>query len=171
MTYKRPIVIIAGVCVILLAAFPLSLAGLFPWSGLNCWTTEIDVYSGRSRFTRYLYWIPIKRSFLDTALTKEFTPEDLSGLPSEWHPVYTGSPRIHHSPHHVYHGALSQIRDLEDFWKRTGANEELRRSNTIQFLRLWQKGVARDAQQFLDKIQEDASTNEIPDSMKVPAND
>jgi hypothetical protein len=48
---------------------------------------------------------------------------------------------------------------------------QLRRSNTIQFLRLWQKGTARDAQHFLDKIQEDASTNEIPVSMKLPAND
>jgi hypothetical protein len=171
MIHKKPGVMIAGVSAMLLAAFPLSLAGLFPWSGLNCWTTEIDVYSGRSRYTRYLYWIPIKRSFFDTALTKELTPEDLSGLPSEWHPVDTGSPRIHHSPHHVYHGALSQIRDLEYLWKRTGANKELRRSNAIQILRLWQKGDDLDAQHFLDKILEDASTDEIPDSMKVPAND
>lgn len=33
-----------------------SLFGLFPWSGVNCWQSDVDISSGRIRQTRYLLW-------------------------------------------------------------------------------------------------------------------
>jgi hypothetical protein len=172
MIHKRPILIIPGVLILLLLVYSLSLIGLFPWSPLNCETVEIDLYSGRSRYTRYLYWIPIKRVISDSALTKELTPEDLSGLPCEWQPVFTVSPRVRHSPHYWYHAALGQIRDIEDFWKRTGATKESRRFAAIQFLRLWQTGGTKEVQLFLDKMYEKLlEADKIPHSSKPPASD
>jgi hypothetical protein len=151
---KRLILSIYLCILLLLAAFPLSEAGLFPWSGLNCWTSEIDVYSGQRRYTRYLYWIPTQTSIYDTAITKELTPENLKGLPTKWYLVNTGSPQIHHSPHYRYHGAWEQIRDLEDLWKRTGATKESRRFTAIQILRLWQTGSTNEVRLLLNKMYE-----------------
>ena len=55
----------------------LSLFGLFPWSGVNCWQSDIDITSGRVRQTRYLLWIPVQRSVSDSALTRAVSPPRL----------------------------------------------------------------------------------------------
>jgi hypothetical protein len=150
-TKKKPLIIIIGVILLLLVAFCLSLAGFFPWSRINCSTTDIELCSGRTRYTRYLFWIPVERTVSASALTKELSPKDLPGSQCEWQPVVTLSPRVRHSPHYVYHSALSQIRDLESIWKAKRIPKESRRADAIRLLRLWQKSGCREAQLFLDE--------------------
>ena len=87
----------------------LSLFGLFPWSGLNCWQNDIDITSGRIRQTRYLLWVPVQRSVWDSALTRAVPPTVVAGSRPDWHAVVTLSPGLHHSPHYRFHGAIHQI--------------------------------------------------------------
>ena len=87
--------------------------GLFPWSGLNCWGNDIDIHSGRTRYTRYLFWTPVTRSVHDSSLTGALPPEDLVGRSADWHPVVTLSPGLRHSPHYRFDGAIHQYRELE----------------------------------------------------------
>ena len=96
----------------------LSLFGLFPWSGVNCWENEIDITSGRIRETRYLLWMPVTRSVQDSALTNVLSANGRKNSEADWHPVVTLSPGLHHSPQYRFHGAIHQIRELEFSWGR-----------------------------------------------------
>lgn len=131
----------------------LSLFGLFPWSRLNCSTIEIDLGSGRVRNTRYLFWVPVRRTVSDSALTKELLQTDIGTSQCEWQPVSTQSPRARHSPHYRYHGALSQIRELEIYWETAGVPKNCRRMAAIHLLHLWQdSGGTYGAQSFLNYL-------------------
>jgi hypothetical protein len=120
------------------ALFGLSLLGFFPWDPLNCWQNDIDITSGRIRYSRYLFWIPIRTTVFDSALTGALSPEDLAGRPAEWHPVATFSPGLHHSPHYMYHAAFSQIRELEISWDFGKMTPAARRETARNLLGLWQ---------------------------------
>ena len=121
------------------ALFGLSLLGCFPWSGLNCSQNDIDTTSGRTRYTRYLFWMPVSRTESGSALTNALTHEDLAGARADWHPVMTLSPGMHHSPHYRLHGAISQIRDLEIGWDFGKMTPAARRQTARSVLRLWRE--------------------------------
>ena len=127
----------------------LSLCGLFPWSGVNCSTADIDLQSGRIRYTRYIFWHPIRSRIWDSALTKALRPSDLPDGPPDWHPTTTWSPGVRHSPHYHYHASLTQVRDLEMFWRFTGADQEARRVDALQVLKLWRKIGCSGAERYL----------------------
>jgi hypothetical protein len=65
-TILRALLVVAAIPLGLLV---LSFFGLFPWSGINCTQSDIDLNSGRLRSTRYLLWLPVTRSVRDSALT------------------------------------------------------------------------------------------------------
>ena len=115
-------------------------AGFFPWSGLDCWTDEVDLGTGRTRHARFVYWYPARVEVHDSALTAALLPADLAGRPAEWHPVNTLSPGLRHSPHYRYHGAIWQIRELELAWDLAHATAAARRESARQVLRLWREG-------------------------------
>jgi hypothetical protein len=120
--------------------FLLSLTGIFPWSRLNCWRSEIDINSGRTRQIRFLFWIPFTGPVNDSPLTKALTAEDLAGRPEDWNSVNTLSPRQHYSPHHNFHGAFFQIHMLESCWESGRLTPAARRETARTVLRLWQEG-------------------------------
>ncbi len=117
----------------------LSLFGLFPWSGLNSWRYDIDINSGRIRYTRHLLWMEVTSFVRDSVLTKALSPEDLSGRTADWMPVTTLSPGQHHSPHHRFHGAIFQIRELESCWETGKMTPAARRVMARQVLHLWRE--------------------------------
>ena len=124
---------------VLPALYALSLLGLFPWSGLNCWQSDIDINSGRTRYTRYLFWISVTRSVRDSALTNALSSEDLAGQVPDWHPAVTLSPGLRHSPHYRFHSAIHQIRELEICWDFGKMTPAARRKTPRRVLRLWQQ--------------------------------
>jgi hypothetical protein len=73
----RALLVIVAIPLVLLV---LSLFGLFPWSGVNCWQSDVDIRSGRIRQTRYLLWVPVQRTVRDSALTRAVPPAETSGL-------------------------------------------------------------------------------------------
>jgi hypothetical protein len=151
-TVIRALLMIAAIPPTLLA---LSLIGLFPWSGINCTRSDIDLNSGRTRFTRYLLWLPVTRSVQDSALTRALSPDDRTNPGENWHPVVTLSPGLYHSPHYRYHGAISQIRELEICWKYGKMTPQARRETARQVLRLWHEaGSYFPADDYIQRVWE-----------------
>ena len=135
----------------------LSLFGLFPWSRINCWESEIDLNGGRLRHTRYVLWLPVSRAVRDSPLTQALAPGDRSNLGEDWQPVVTLSPGWRHSPHYRYHGAIHQIRSLEISWEFGKMTPEARRETARVVLRLWQReGGYMPAEDYLEKVWERA---------------
>jgi hypothetical protein len=134
----RGLLVLVAIPPILLA---LSMLGLFPWSGINCWQNDIDISRGRIRQSRYLLWIPVQRSVWDSALTRAVPPTAATGSRPDWHAVVTLSPGLHHSPHYVFHGAIHQIRELELCWEFGNMTPEAREETARHLLRLWQQNL------------------------------
>jgi len=55
-----------------------------------------------------------------------------------WHRVNTFSPGLRHSPHYLFHGALSQIQKMDVICDLNHAGPEKRREIAENILRLWQ---------------------------------
>lgn len=139
-----------GAIAILLAA---SQTGLLPWSRFNCWTYDVDIQSGRVRYTRYLLWLPVRRSVQDSALTQALTPTDFSQENPRWRKAMTLSPGVEHSPHYIFHSAINQIHKLELAWALADFTTGAKRLSAQNVLKLWQKsGNDSSADQYLDAL-------------------
>lgn len=137
--------------------------GLFPWSGINCTTEDVDIYSGRIRHSRYLMFIPIQRSVEDSTLTKALLPEDIANARTEWHQALTFSPGLRHSPYYVFHTAISQIDELNKVWHMAQFTADARRASAKRLLQLWQQsGSVAGAREYLQAISELALPKERP---------
>ena len=112
--------------------------GWVMWSPLNCWQYDVDIYSGRVRYKRYLLWIAVENRIEDSALTKALRRGDLNYAP-EWHTALTGSPGVHHSPHYRYHSAIHQIEMLQMTWNASNFSKEAYRESAQHVLALWQR--------------------------------
>jgi hypothetical protein len=133
----------------------MSQLGIFPWSPINCTSQEVDIYSGRVRNSRYLLFIPVRRTVEDSALTKALLPEDTASAKAEWHRVMTLSPRMHHSPHYIFHSAIHQVQNLELAWQMASFTSGARRKSAQRVLQLWQQSGRDDgADAYLQAISE-----------------
>ena len=147
-----------------LLLFGASLLGLLPWSPVNCWHRDIDIQSGRIRFTRYLFWMPIDQRIEDSSLTKALRGSDTAETAPEWRRVLTFSPGLRHSPHYRYHSAIAQVRELEMALSLATFTSETRRPSARRVLRLWQEsGEDRGARDYLRAVAELAlaTTNQV----------
>lgn len=142
---KRLLWILGAAASLLAAPFVLSLAGFLPWSPVNCWHYDVDIHSGRVRYTRYFAWIQVLQRVDETALSGALKPDDLPGAPGDWRRAHTLSPGTGHSPHYIFHSALAQIRQLEMAWKVGEFTPAARRASARRLLALWQPGQRDDA--------------------------
>ncbi|HEX4146431.1 MAG TPA: hypothetical protein VHY91_23215 [Pirellulales bacterium] len=127
--------------------------GLFAWSRINCSIQSVDITTGRLRDIRYVFWLPVHCQIHDSRLTAALRPEDLAGKVADWHPVNTLSPGIQHSPHHAFHLATWQIRELELLWGLGHFGPSLRRASALRVLALWQQsGNYREAGSYLQAL-------------------
>lgn len=143
--------IITTVCVLVALPVLLSLVGMLPWSRLNCWNYDIDIYSGRIRYTRFIAYISVNQRIYDSALSRELPPPDKQ---ADWYPVNTFSPRVRHSPHYAYHAALFQIERLDALWDCGEFTPSARRAICRHILALWQTENCEAATQYLDTLVE-----------------
>lgn len=85
---------------------------ILPWPGIYSWTEEIGLDSGRKRSCTNILWISTLSKESPTWLSDTLnTPDSLRE--TRWKPVNTTSPAVSVSPHYRYHGALSQIGEIE----------------------------------------------------------
>lgn len=132
-----------------------SLLGFFPWSPINCSHRDVDIRSGRVRFTRYILWLCVHESVEDSALTRALQPEDFAATIPAWRHAVTLSPGLSHSPHYIFHSAITQIRELELVWKHAEFTQAARRASAQRILQLWQQGGCDDdARPYLQALGE-----------------
>jgi hypothetical protein len=137
--------------------FFLSLIGLLPWSPINCWHYDVDIHSGRIRYTRYFAFIRISQHIDESALSRALQRDELQRAHPKWKRALTFSPGVHNSPHYVFHSAISQIRELELIWRLGEYTPSARRSSAKRLLELWQQGQSDDAaKQYLREIADNA---------------
>lgn len=145
------------VATLLALPFLLSFMGLLPWSPINCWHYEVDIHSGRIRYTRYFAFIRMSQRIDESALSRALQPDDLRETPPNWKRALTFSPGGHNSPHYVFHSAISQIQELELIWRVGEFTSAARRSSAKRLLELWQEGQSDDAAKpYLREISDDA---------------
>jgi hypothetical protein len=134
--------------------------GGFPfiyWSPLNCKYEDVDIHTGRIRTTRMLVWLKVSERIEDSALTKALAAEDVLGTEPEWRRVNTLSPGIGNSPHYAFHGAISQIGELESFWESFPLNPQMKRETALTVLSIWNErggrhGSFHTADRFIDEL-------------------
>jgi hypothetical protein len=140
---------VAGLVVLIAGASLLVVSGVFVWSPINCWHEDIDIYSGRIRRTSYLLWCCVSDRVEETAISEALPPEDLRARHPEWKRVNTFSPGVHHSPHYIYHGAITDAKLLADIWERGRFTPAERRQSTHTLLAAWQSGDMGEVEPIL----------------------
>ena len=147
LTYAT-IAVVAVPCMLICGVF----LGLLPWWSVNCSHHDVDLRSGRLRYTRYLFWVPVQEKIEDSALTKELRRGDVADTTPSWRRAVTHSPG-RHSPHYVFHSAIGQIRELEMLWRLADFAPEARRASAKRVLQLWQEhGHDREAGEYLRAV-------------------
>ena len=131
----------------------ISISGIFPWSPANCWHEEIDIRSGRIRYTRYILCCLISERITSTPLSEALQPSgSLAAIP-EWHRVNTFSPGTHHSPHYAFHVAIVQARTLSMLWIATEFTPDAKRESAHRLLSAWQHSKSYfNAGHYLDAL-------------------
>ena len=147
---RRPIVwaIVAVVALaVLLLVFPI----FAPWTPLNCQHQDVDIMTGRLRFTRYLLFRKVSERVEDSSLSKVLPADMVTAAGPQWRRVNTFSPGFSSSPHYAFHGAINQICTLSDIWERSevyGFPDDMKQRTALHILALWQHSeddyLARD---------------------------
>lgn len=142
---KRPIALAAIVCAVLLAVSLFILPLFFPWSELNCSHQEVDINTGRLRYTEYRFFRRVSERIVASSLSRALPLETVSGTVPNWHKVNTFSPGTRHSPHYIFHSAIHQITTLEHIWDEVAQSrptnlEEFKRATAHHVLALWKHG-------------------------------
>ena len=143
-----------------------------PWSPINCQHEDVDITTGRLRYSRYLMFCKVSERIEDSALTKVL-PLDVVGRGTpEWRRVNTFSPGVGRSPHHTFHGAIHQIHTLATLWNMAteyGFSEDLKQKTAMDVLAIWQQSgsyfLAGDYISCLYDVTDDAKRQRILTSL------
>jgi hypothetical protein len=120
---------------LILAVFVISL--FFPWSPIWCKHIDVDIATGRLRYSRYFMFCKVFEKIEDTPMTKALPPDVIAGSNPEWRRAFTFSPGLRHSPHYMFHGAIRQINTLERAWKKAeeyGFSKEMQQKTALDLL-------------------------------------
>jgi hypothetical protein len=137
----RHLVIWTTIAIAVLAALLFVVPLFFPWSPINCRYQDVDIMTGRLRFTQYLLFCKVSERIEDSPLSKALPPDMVATAKPDWQRVNTFSPGVHHSPHYIFHGAIGQIRMLGGIWeisKQYGLTDDLKQKTALHVLALWQ---------------------------------
>ena len=165
---------VVGIAGFLLALpFLLQLNGILPWSPINCWHYDVDINSGRIRYTRYFAFIMVSQHTEESALSRTLLPEDIKDSQPDWRRVFTFSPFYHNSPHYTFHSAINQIKQLETTWQIGKLTPAARRLSAKRVLELWQEGQSYHiADTYLHALSDIAfrsdAENKITDEKDLP---
>jgi len=110
-----------------------------PWTEINCRHQDINIKTGRARYSRYLWFVKISEEVRDTPISVALEGKviDVADI-KPWHRVNTFSPGLRHSPHYRFHGAFAQARKMEMTFELIDANSEERCEIAESILKLWQ---------------------------------
>ena len=141
MKKKSKIVFISvGILIGLIFILPFIVQIFEPWSEINCWHHDINIKTGKTRYSRYFWFIKFEENITDTWLSKSLHGEtvDVATI-DEWHHVYTFSPDVSNSPHYYFHGALCQVDDFEFAAEEYNFTPERKKVVAKNILTAWQQ--------------------------------
>ena len=164
-----------GVFLLTLSA-PLSASflGFFPWSPLNCWHYDVDINSGRIRYTRFFLFGQLAQRVEESSLSAALRSDDIAGQQPDWQRVHTLSPNVHNSPHYIFHAAMSQVRQLDLIWRIGNFTPAARRASAKRVLELWKQAQSdKGARPYLRALEglasEADSAHKSIDERDLPA--
>lgn len=111
-----------------------------PWSRLNNEEQELDLLSGRARFTRYFFYCKISQEVRETPLSEVLDSSHNNNGTERWVKVNVFQPGGSHSPHFIYHGAFAQTRQLANYWEIDNFTPSARAKSARQLLKVWRDG-------------------------------
>lgn len=131
-------VVMGALLAIPLGAFVLQ-PFFFPWTEFNCRHQEVDINSGRLRYSRYLFYFKISERTEDSALSRALSLgiKSANGSKPQWHKVNTFSPGYRHSPHYIFHSAIHQIRMLGPWLESDSVSADIRTKIAEDVVALW----------------------------------
>lgn len=127
-------------------------SALWKWPQLACRFEDVDIITGRIRVTRYLLYCNISEKIEDSILTQTIG-QFPDGLQPDWRHVNTFLPWRNYSPHHSYHGAISQIRGVEIIWQAYPFSDEAKKHVARTILYRWQSDRSYfRAERYIDDV-------------------
>ena len=122
---------------ILLMGFVIPKLQIFALSPIWCIHQDVDINTGKIRYTRYLLYCKINEKINDSLLTETIEPFS-ENIQPDWHRVNTFSPLIQYSPHYSFHGATNQIMKVKFTWESYPFSNEAKRQIVQTVLDKWQ---------------------------------
>jgi hypothetical protein len=116
---------------------------------------EVDIHSGRIRRSDYVLSIRVRQTIEASSLSRELAVLKQDAGEPDWRTVNTfeGTHRV--SPNYMYHGAIYQMRLLEQVWQLIAFTPEARRQVAATVLDLWQTGRGDDqAYRYIQAVAE-----------------
>lgn len=125
------------------------------WPELCCRYEDINIKTGQARSSRYVGFVKISEEIRDTPISVALEGKVIDVADIEpWNRVYTFSPAVH-SPHHSFHGALNQARQIELIGELNELGPEEKRAIAGNVLKLWQtEGQYRPVNDYLRTVVE-----------------
>lgn len=137
---------------------------------------DLDLLSGRARFTHHLLGVPVWQEVRDTPLSTALGRGGVPGVPEDdWVQVNSFGPFAHSSPNTVFHPVLWQAEDLERIWDAGRFDAASRNKSAAQLLAVWQKaGYGHAGNSYLSLLrnlvtahanQASMTATDLPDDM------
>ncbi|MDP7036263.1 MAG: hypothetical protein QF752_17420 [Planctomycetota bacterium] len=119
---------------------PLVAPSYTPWSGVDKFTSYINIKTGKSRFVRSLWFIQTSEKIDDTPVSIALDGErvDVADI-EEWHPVSTYSPGGDDPPRHRFHSAFYQASQILLIQRLRNLNPAGKLAIARGLLETWQK--------------------------------
>jgi hypothetical protein len=150
MTKKNKVILLA-VVIILILIFPFLFSFINPWTNIQCRKELIDINTGISRTQKYYWFLKFSEKTEPTYLSK------LLGIDSVenpyWRAVNTFSFGHRNSPHYSFHGAYSQIKNLELIVSLYNINKDDSKEIARQIINFWKENQSDNkADEYLHEI-------------------
>lgn len=154
-------VLIAIIAVLFLP--PLVVPFFIPWSKINCRHQDINIKTGHVRYSRNLWFVELRPRIKDTPLSSALHGEtvDVNSIDA-WQRANVFSPWLHHSPHYMFHGALSQARQFGNFVSSHNLTPDQERETARGILTTWQtSGSYYEVFEYLSELRKEYSDKRI----------
>ncbi len=135
---------------------PLVAPAYIPWSGVDNFTSYINIKTGKSRFVRTLWFVRTSERIEDTPVSIALGGHrvDVAEI-EEWHPVNTFSPGEKNPPRHRFHSAFYQASQILLVQRLHNLNSVGKRNLAQGLLEAWQKtGGDEGGREYIESLLE-----------------
>ena len=142
------------------------------WSKINCWTKEIDINSGETRFQRYWFWIITADKIEHTWLSKLLEVPDKQA-DRNWQLVEILSPGRSYSPLYAYGQVLTDLRLAQDAFSNYGVEKEEKLRLAKEIRTAWLENedgqeASRLIREFCIETEENAASEKLNGKGALP---